>query len=268
MSNNIFAGLYHKLFKKNEPKVVEENPYPGQVVSFSRNSSGDMLGGHKSIELKYSADQARGVVIYSNAECHNQDAKIEEYYVSKDIFNDITRIISEEKFYLAKDLPRSEFEVLDGATTSVTVRYDDRKSFSYNSNQELNDQVCDTCNKILALIKEATNQLERIPTIVYREAIEEKEGLQLHISDIEGCYVHYKVENNSSTPDVLANELIFLKGEKDQFQQYAKFELEEEKNIRNYIKYDFSIRVDKENFFETGRYKAILGDAEDIFEVK
>lgn len=255
---------------KKNTRVV----YDGKITYFSESSSGDMSGGHKSTIVKYAKDKQKVIVIYSSAKWHSDDDTVIEYYVSPKIFDELTEIVNRTKLYNAENLPDSGEIILDGATRRVTVDYDDRKRFSYSSNQKLTEKVYETEKEINFVIAKYCEGGEKIPTVIARKLYDENTGLEscdlgLHISSINGCYLYYKIINSSGSDFLTDGKLSIYKLVDGEYVEYLVCDDVVDKSFASGVGYGYDeyVELEKENILEAGTYKAVIGNLEDIFDV-
>lgn len=259
----------------SQKKVKMEIKMPiGTVSSYSESSSGSSSGGHRSTDVKLSRNKQKGLVIYSKAHWHSDDDTVEEYYVSLAIFEEITKIIAEKKLYLAEKLPMSEEVILDAATRSVFVNYDSKERFRYSDNQQLTKEVRETEKMIDGVISKYVAIGERIPTIVPRRLVDEDDGIpirkttSLHVNSIRETGIHFEIANHSGKDLPIKGDITFYKQEGDEFVLYREFVDAIDEVYTNGYKCDEYYSVETEDFFEPGTYKAVVGELEDVFEVK
>ncbi len=271
MINWKLKELMTDLFSRKN-QLVEET-YEGNVISFEQNISGNELGGHRSFNVKYALDNERAIVIRSSADCHSDDAKITEHFVDKKIFEDMTKIILENKLYKAPECPNSDIEVCDGDSCSITVSYDNRNRFSYSDSKILTKEMEKAEKEIFSLIKSYETQGVRIPTIVSRNAMEKLDNTEigkrsLHIERVEGKYLYFEIWNGIDEEFTMESDMRIYKLVNDEYKEYSTIEKAFEGEISAIYNYDTSVKVNKEDYFEPGIYKAVLAKLEDAFEVK
>lgn len=253
--------------------VEEVNEFTGTVTAFSESSSGDMNGGYKSLDVEYTKDKTKVIATYASAVWHSDDDTIEQYYVSQEVFSEITKIINDTKLYLAEKLPNSEEFVCDGATTSVYVNYDDGKKFRYSTSQDLTKEVYAAEKEIKAVIAKYVEQGEKIPTVVPRRVYGSDyelntEESSLHVKYSRGNRLYFEISNVSDQDITIDGKLTLYKLVDGKYHDYLVIEDAASEAYEAHSTSTDSAKLSSVGAFEPGMYKAVVGELEDVFEVK
>lgn len=104
----------------------------GQHLNAYRyTSGGGMLGGYFCQTIKR-GDDGRAIISIEEAECHNDEPKIEEYYVDASILDDLERIIRKNRMNFWNRRKFSNMFIADGESRGYCFEFD-KKQISFSS---------------------------------------------------------------------------------------------------------------------------------------
>lgn len=146
----LFAGA----FKKPEPvKPAESN----ELISVCYNSAGGMSGGVYCLDLSVDNKNPDKVILtFTNKEWHNSKTKDKVYKFTRDVFTQFAELTDADTFAAWEKSPRSEFEVLDAPTSSVTFVYADGRSYRIADWQELPDEAWTFFHQVKEMLEALT----------------------------------------------------------------------------------------------------------------
>jgi len=136
---------------------------PLLAVSFS--SGGDMLGSSHSLSVT-AVDDGYALITYEDAEWHAQDPVVKEYKVTPVVLEEIKAVFNDKGMASWEKCPRSEIQVLDGATTGYSFRFADKSSVRFSSTQELPEGAYAALRKIRELAQKYCQKGELLPGLV------------------------------------------------------------------------------------------------------
>ena len=124
-----------------------------KVVSAYFDESGSMSGAYVRLSAELNEQENNVDVVIETRDWINNPEERTEYKADESLLDEVQRVVAESKLISAEKSPISKDIVLDGATISVRVYYDDRFNFAVYSNQVLTDEQAAAMHKIADIIR-------------------------------------------------------------------------------------------------------------------
>lgn len=159
---------------------------------------GDMNGSYYNVRAVRDGDAC--VITVAEAEVHSDPFLNQTYTAGSAVFEKIAEVIEKYDAWSWSDLPNSEEFILDGATTSISIEFEDgTKRISFSDSKEIPDGKYAAFNEILnVMLDAAVNENTSLTLLTERTPIDyESDKAETSLRKYENGYLFVEVYNGT-----------------------------------------------------------------------
>lgn len=244
------------------------------LKEFSYSSGGDMRGSFRELRVKGFGEE-HAIVSSANADWHGAAPKVKEYKVSNQVLKDIQAVFNEYNMSGLEKRPKSQFKVLDGATSSYSFSFS-KQEVHFSSSQNISAQSWEGAKKIRRLIMDYCKEEALLPGLVLPEATKkgekeysprhlEKGKLVIALHSYKDNTLNFYI-NNGTDKELMLNDAYSLVQLSPKEQVIATYQGKYPDKCYAQHVHEKSIRLKKR--LEAGKYRLTYGDISKEFEIK